>query len=363
MPHILHKKISTKQRRDISVARKDLNRTKLDAEGRDFLIGFNEPAFRFSRHNLNEGDLDSKLNARLPSYFLPAVAVARKQSTRPRLYLVSALNIALKWNARTEHQKKVMMIDNNLKMDFLRNFFEEFFSDEFSIIEYVVAQDPIKVSDVKLISLWKVLERRYPKEIAKLKLTLAKYKRPQLFNTEILSDEANQFLSSRDEDLIGAFKYAVSHLFVLADINFEGNYVHNPTGYLTIGGPTEEAFNMIRELALKVLEDIAEVVFEREVIYKDNIRLVVDPLTRSPVPYNGNFESYGNDKLRLAEVTYENNEPLSFYDGRNKLKPDIDYIYEFISRDEYQKFWDKYKSRYFELKKRYREAYNLEQDF
>lgn len=363
MTNILTRKTGVKKRKDIYIARKDLGKAKLNAEGRDFLIGFNEPAFRFSRHNLEEGDLDSKLNARLPSYFLPAVAVARKQSARPRLYLVSALNIALKWNARTERQKKIMMIDNNLKMDFLRSFFEEFFSDDFSIIEYVVAQDPIKVSDAKLISLWKVLERRYPEEIAEIKLTLARYKRPQLFNTEILSDQANKFLSSRDEDLIGAFKYAVSHLFVLADINFEGNYIHNPTGYLTIGGPTEKSFNMIRELALKVLEDIAEVVFEREVIYKDNLRLVVDSKNHSPVPYNGNFDSYGNDKLKLAEVTFENGEPLNFYDDRDKLRPDMDYIYEFVSKEQYEKFWNKYKNRYFELKKRYREAYNLKEDF
>ena len=29
----------------------------------------------------------------------------------------------------------------------------------------------------------------------------------------------------------------------MADINFEGNYVHNPIGYLTVGGPTEKACN------------------------------------------------------------------------------------------------------------------------
>ena len=214
-----------------------------------------------------------------------------------------------------------------------------------------------------MISLWKVLERRYPKEIKDLKLTLAKYKRPQLFNTETLSHEADKFLASSDADLIGAFKYAVSHLFVLADINFEGNYIHNPTGYLTIGGPTEETFNAIRGMALQVLEDIAEVVFERDVIYKDNMRLIIDSKTHAPVPYNGSFESYGNDKLRLGEVTYENSEPLSFYDGRDKLKPDMEYVYSLVGRDEYEEFWNDYKTRYFELKNRYREAYNLSEDF
>ena len=125
MPTLLHKK-PAKPKKDIVIPRQDLGKAKLDAGGRDFLIGFNEPAFRFSRNGLEEGDLDSKLNARLVSYFLPAVEVARKQDARPRLYLVSALNIALKWNAKNDRQKKIMMIDNNLKMDFLRSFLEHF---------------------------------------------------------------------------------------------------------------------------------------------------------------------------------------------------------------------------------------------
>jgi hypothetical protein len=362
MTHLLSKKPSTRSR-DIHIARRDLIKHKLDAGGRDFLIAFNEPAFKFSQHGLPAGDLDSKLNARLPSYFLPLVTAAKKQSFRPRLYVVSGLNMALKWNAQNEYQRKVMTIDNNLKMDFIQTFFERFFYDDFSAIEYIVSQDPIKVSDAKLFSLWRVLERRYPLEVEELKLTLAKYKRPKLFNGKQLSEEAKEFLSSQDEELMNAFKYAVSHLFVMADINFEGNYIHNPIGYLTVGAPTEKVFNTIRDLALRVLEDIAELVFEREVIYKDNIRLIISTQTGAPAPYNGSFESFGTHKQRLTEVTYENEEPLDFYDGFSKLKPDMEYIYEFIPEEQYKKFWDSYKTRYFELKKRYREAYKLNEDF
>lgn len=362
MPTLLHKK-PAKPKKDIVIPRQDLGKAKLDAGGRDFLIAFNEPGFRFSQKGLKKGDLDSKLNARLPSYFLPTVDIARKQAIRPRLYVVSGINMALRFNAKSERQRKIMLIDNNLKLDFLRNFFDAFFKDDFSIIEYVVAQDPIKISDTKLISLWKVLERKYPAEIKDLRLILAKYKRPNLINDGQMSDEAKDFLTAQNDELIGAFKYAVSHLFVMADINFEGNYIHNPTGYLTIGGPTEEAFNAIRDMALKVLEDIAEVVFEREVIYKDNIRLIIDTKNHAPVPYNGNFESYSSHKLRLAEATYENGEPLSFYESHDKLKPDMEYIYSLVGRDEYEKFWNDYKTRYFELKRRYREAYHLSEDF
>lgn len=349
--------------KDIVIPRKKLSKRKLDIGNRDLLIAFNEPAFKFSRKRLAEPDLDAKLNARLPSYFLPLVAVAKEQSRRPRMFVVSGLNMALKWNARTDRQKTIMLINNYLKLDFLRTFFETFFPDDFSVIEYIVAQDPIKITDDKLLALWKILERRYPKQIDELKMTLARYKRPHLFSTKLLTDEAKTFLNSQDKDLIDAFKYAVAHLFVMADINFEGNYVHNPIGYLTVGNPAEKTFNAIRDLALRVLQDIAELVFERDVIYKNNVRLVVENQARIPAPYNGYYRSYGEDKLRLMEVTYENGEDLDFYSGFEKLKPDMDYIYEFIPRDRYRQFWLDYKDRYLNLKRRYREAYGLAEDF
>jgi len=42
----------------------------------------------------------------------------------------------------------------------------------------------------------------------------------------------------------------------------------------------------------------------------------------------------------------------------------MDYIYKnFVPREQYEKFWNDYKKRYFNLKERYREAYFLEEDF
>lgn len=351
--------------KDIVIPRDELAKSKLDIGGRDILIAFNEPAFKFSSKNLAEGDLDSKLNARLVSYFLSMVQIARMQSRRSRVFVISGLNMALLWNAKSERQKKIMMIDNYLKLDFLRKFFEEFFPDDFSVIEYAVSQDPIKISEDKLLALWKILERKYPSQINQLKLQLAKYKRPKLFiNRQELPDEITAFLNWKDQDIIGAFKYAISHIFAMADINFEGNYIHNQIGYLTIGGPTEKVFNVIRELTLKTLNDVAEIVFERDVIFMDNLRLVLETGNGAPLPYNGYFESYGNDKFRLVEVTYENGETLDFYDQHEDLKPDMEYIYKnFIPRKEYEKFWNSYRERYFDLKNRYREAYGLEEDF
>jgi hypothetical protein len=360
MPTLSFKTVKSK---DIIIPRRKLSKQKWDIGGRDLLVGFGEPAFKLSRKNLIEADLDAKLNARLPSYFLPLVEIARKQTKRPHMFVVSGLNMALKWNAQNDRQRAIMMIDNYLKLDFLRTFLEAFFPDSFSVIEYIVAQDPIKITDQKILALWKILERRYPEEVKELKLTLAKYKRPHLFGNTKLSPEAEAFLGSQNEELINAFKYAVAHLFVMADINFEGNYVLNPVGYLTVGGPSEKTFNTIRDLALRILQDIAELVFERDVIYKDNIRLIVDTKTQAPVPYNGYYRSYGTDKLELAEVTYENGESLDFYDQYDKLKPDMRYIYEFIPKDRYQAFWLSYRDRYFELKQRYREAYKLAEDF
>jgi hypothetical protein len=349
-------------KQDIIVPRKKLSKRKWDIGGRDLVVGFNEPAFRFSDKRLLEADLDAKLNARLPSYFLPLVEIAQKQPHRPHMFISSGLNIALKWNAHDSKQRRIMMIDNYLKLDFLRTFFETFFPDSFSVIEYIVAQDPIKITDEKILALWKVLARRYPEEVKDLKLTLAKYSRPHLFGNKKLSTEAQAFLDSQNEDLINAFKYAVAHLFVMGDINFEGNLVLNPVGYLTVGGPAEQVFNVIRDLALRILEDIAELVFERDVIIKDNLRLVVDTETHSPVPYSGSFRKSG-DKQELTEVTYENGESLDFYEQYAKLMPDMEYIYSFIPKERYQAFWLSYRDRYFELKSRYREAYKLTEDF
>ena len=347
---------------DVTVDRENISSQDIDFGDRDLLIAFNEPAFKRSDKSLQEGDLDAKLNARLPSYFLPMVEVSRRLQRRPRMFVVSGLNMALKWNAENDHQRKVMMIDNNLKIDFLRRFFERFFPDDFSVIEYIVAQDPVKINESKLLGLWQVLERRYPEQIADLRYALAKYKRPRLFGGEKLSEEAKEFLGSQDQELINAFKYAISHLFVMADINFEGNYIHNPVGYVTVGGPNEKVFNKLRSLAYSVIQDVAEIVFERDVIFEDNLRLVIETESKAPVPYNGSFRSRG-DKTFYDEVTFENGESLVFYGEHEKLKPDLDYIYSFISREEYESFWNEYRERYFDLKERYKEAYQVTGDF
>ena len=61
---------------------------------------------------------------------------------------------------------------------------------------------------------------------------------------------------------------------------------------------------------------------------------------------------------------YLNGENLNFYNQHPKLKYEMQYMYEhFISQDEYQKFWDDYSERYFDLKSRFREAYGVEEDF
>lgn len=131
---------------------------------------------------------------------------------------------------------------------------------------------------------------------------------------------------------------------------FEGNHMFNQRGYFTIGGSSEKVFNEIRELAYNLLKDVAEIVFEREVIYMDNFKLIIKQDNHVPAPYNGYFKSYGSNKLRLEEVTYENRETLDFYDQHKDLKPDMEYIYgNFIPRKEYEKFWNSYRERYFDL--------------
>lgn len=65
-------------------------------------------------------------------------------------------------------------------------------------------------------------------------------------------------------------------------------------------------------------------------------------------------------KGELSEVTYENNRELEFYDGVEELKDQMDYMYKnIISKSEYRDFWNSYRDRYFELKDRYKKAYNI----
>ena len=83
---------------EIPVSRSELKNRHIDIGERTLIIGFNEPRFKKSKKNLEIGDIDSKLNARMITYFLPAVEIARMQNKRPRYFVMSALNSALKYS-------------------------------------------------------------------------------------------------------------------------------------------------------------------------------------------------------------------------------------------------------------------------
>jgi hypothetical protein len=338
-----------------------LNRNKLqnfniDIEGKTIIIGFNEPKFKKLEKDIYETDIDSKLNARFITYFLPAIEIARKQKKRPRFFVVSGLNSALKWNAETEEQKKIMMANNAIKIDFLKTFFENFFPNDFSLVEYIIPQDILKVPESKFLALWKLIEKKYYNEMQEVKFQLTKFLYPKEFNTKTfqeLTEKQRQKLNEVDASI--AFKYAISHLFALGDINFEGNYIHNPNGYISIGGENEIFFNSVRDFAYNLLKDFGELFFDKEVVAFNNYRIVLKNDYKVPPPYNGMFNSSG-----LTEVTYENNRNLDFYDSQEKLKDQMDYMYEnLVSKKEYEKFWINYKERYFDLKNRYKEAYDI----
>jgi len=350
---------------ELIINRNLLENSNINIWWRDILIWFNESAFKFSNKTIQYWDLDSKLSARFITYFLPSIVIAKKQKIRPRLYIVSWLNMALKWNAENEKQKKIMMINNNIKFDFIRTFFEKFYPESFSLIEFVVSQDPIKVSEEKLLELWNLIEKNNKDDIYKIKIQLAKFKKPKLFsNINNLSNEALCFLESQNIELINAFKYSISHLFAFWDINFEWNYIHNPIWYLSIWWTHEKTFNKIRKLSFEVLKNYGWLFFWRKIIIKDNLKLVLENDINVPPSYNWYYSKATKKGLKLDEVTYENTRNLDFYDNHKKLKPEMDYMYNnFIPNEEYLIFWNWYKKRYLELKKRYREAYKLEEDF
>ncbi len=342
--------------------RVDLKTAEIDIDGRDIIIGFNEPAFKISSED-SENGLDSKLNARLITYFLPAVEVAKKQKIKPRLILVSGLNVALRWNAKTEREKKIMTINNHLKFDFLKDFFEKFYPEIFSSVEGMVAQDPIKISEDKLLEIWRLVEKQHSDEIFEIKLQLARFIKPKLFNDENLSVEAKEYLDSNNQDLQNSFKYAISHSMALGDVNFESGFVHNPIGYLSIGGSQERVFNTIRTYVLELLQSQNEDFLGQKIIFKNNLKLVLENLEKVPPPYNGFYRKNG-DRLFLDEVTFENNRDLGFYDEHKKLRFDMEFMYQnFVSKDEYFRFWQEYKKKYFGLKEKYRKEFVFEEDF
>ncbi|MFA5021579.1 MAG: hypothetical protein WC508_00655 [Patescibacteria group bacterium] len=345
---------------ELIIPRENLKNSKIDIHNKTIIIGFNEPKFKKSKEGLKEGDIDSKLNSRFITYFLPAVEVSRMQNKRSRLFIVSALNFAFRFNAENEKQRAIMAANNAIKLDFLKKFFEKFFPNDFSIIETIVAQDILKVPESKLLALWSIIERKYPQDIQAVKFQLTKFLYPKLFN-----ENSYEKLSAKQKDQLAktdatdAFKYAIGHLFALGDINFEGNYIHNPNGYVSIGGEAEQVFNKVRDLAYGIIQDYAEIIFDRKIILEDNYRIVLQNKHKVPPPYNGMFE-----KGELFEATYENNRDLDFYDNEEKVKDQMDYMYKnLITKKEYQKFWAEYKERYFNLKSRYQEAYGIGNDW
>lgn len=228
------------------IDRKEFKNIILDIKGRDIIIGFNEPAFKKSKNN--DLIMDSKLNARFVSYFLPAIELARKQNEKPRLIIISGLNMALEFNAKNEEERKIMIADNNIKIDFLRAIFEKFFINYFSLVEYIVSQDILKISELKIKDLWNIINIKEEKDFKKVKFHLAKFLYPKKFNKNSYSELSDKQKNDIElADISKAFKYAVSHTFALGDINFKGNHVHNNNGYVSISGESEEIFNIIRE--------------------------------------------------------------------------------------------------------------------
>lgn len=351
---------SFEKSKELIIPREALKSSKIDIQDKTIVVGFNEPKFRKSKDNLLEGDIDSKLNARFISYFLPAVEVSRMQKKRTRLIIISGLNFAMQFNAENEKQKAIMAADNYIKIDFLKKFFESFFPNDFSLIETFVSQDILKIPESKLLDLWNLIEKNHPNDIKEVKFQLTKFLYPKLFNAKTfneLSEKQKEDFAKADAST--AFKYAIGHLFVFGDINFEGNYIHNPIGYVSIGGEHEEIFNKVRDLAGETIQDFAENFFGRKIIVKDNYRIVLQNKFKVPPPYSGMFE-----KDELAEVTYENGRSLDFYDTNKKLSDQMVYIYEnLISKEEYAKFWNEYKTRYFDLKVRYKEAYGIGEEW
>lgn len=341
---------------EVVMGRNDLCNANIDIGGRTIIVGFNEPRFKKPQKGIEERNIDSKLNARFVSYFLPAIEVAQMQMRRPRFFVVSGLNMALKWNAETDHHRKVMMASNAIKIDFLQKFFERFFPETFSLVEYIVPQDILKVPEQKFLALWKLIEKRYPREMLDIRFQLTRFLYPRQFNVRTY-DELDEAQRERlgEVDASTAFKYAIGHLFAFGDVNFEGNYIHNPMGYLSIGGEAEHFFNVVRKFAFELLREYGELFFDRELVVFENPKIVLRNEYRTPPPYNGMFDSDG-----LAEVTYENDRDIDFYDTQKKLKGQMAYIYEhLVPQEEYRSFWENYRSRYFALKERYREAYDI----
>lgn len=338
--------IYAKEGETIHTSHNDLFSTRVDINGQDIIIGFNEPAFKKSIDTLDIADLDSPLNARLITYFLPAVQIAKMQKTRPRLIIVTGINAALRYNANNEREKKIMYRNNLLKMKFIEETLEKFFPNTFSLIETRHVYDFLKISETKLDQLWDVFTKRYPKQIGPLAESLSRFSGGGQVQTNL-------------EKLKIAFRYGILHIFTLGDVNLDYDFIHADKGYCSIGEHQEVVFNKIREIGYELLKDLGGVIFDREVYCFNNAKIIVESEGHVPPPYNGAFRSH-NNKTKLDEVTYENNQSLSYYDERPRLKPHMDYLYKIIPRDVYEKYWNDYRARYLEYKSRYNEAYQIQ---
>lgn len=341
--------------RQIIIPREHLHSEKIDIGGRTLVTAFNEPKFRNPKY-IQSHELDSKLNARLATYFLPAVELSRMQKKRSRLMIVSGINMALLWNAKNDEERKIMLANNSIKIDFLKQFFETFFSEDFSLVEFVVSQDPLKVSHDKFLALWNTIEKKYPEELKQVRFQLTKFLHPKKFNVASYADlDEERIKEMNNTDITQAVKYAITHLFVFADINFKGNYIHNPNGYASFGGKNEEFFNIVRELAFTISKEYGELIFDQEIEAFDNIKIVLEHEYKQPPPYNGSYT-----KEQLNEVTFENERSLDYYDNIKGLSAEMNYMYEHIlPKAAYEQFWNAYRDRYLQLKSRYREAYEI----
>jgi len=345
--------------REYYIQRGDLGKTSIDIEGRDVLVAFNEPAFRKSKKELEYSDIDAPLNARFLSYFLPTVDIARAQRKRPRLVVVSAIYAALKWNATSEREQKIMIMNNHIKKDFLRVAFERFFPDVFSLVEFRDSIDFLKIPEHKLKILWDIFEKKHPEKLREIKKNLARFRRPHLFVDDTHKEEIDQYLESNEEDLLHALNYAVLHVFATADINIGKDFSHNPKGYCSVGGHHERIFNTVRSVAYEIVKEVGAEVFGQDILSNDNIKVVVEDERPVPPAYNGALKSTGKKNV-LDEVTYENERPLDYYDGRPRMKPIMEYLYGHIPRDDFRLFWEKYRGRYQDIRSRHVEAYQLE---
>jgi len=350
------KSITLKPRTPFHIFREELNDLSIDLEERDILIGFNEPGEKTTK---NGRVISSPLNARLPSYFLPAVDIARKQKKRPQFYIVSGINVALKWSATSEKERLRMLTQNKIKFDFLKQFFEKFFPETFSIIEYHVSQDPLRVSDEKILEIWNAIENLHPTKSKEIKKTLARFKHPGRFNiSEQQNSELEEYLSENKQELLNAIKYAISHLFACGDVNFDGDYYINPKGFASIGGHQEAYFNEVRNLAFEVVKKNGQKFFDLPTRLRNNIQIIVDKHQNTPPPYSGATKGRSNER-ELDEATYENALSINYYDTRPKLQSDMEYIYQHVPKEKYAAFWDHYRDRYLDLKSQYEVAYKI----